>query len=134
MLRHHRDLARRARLVAPVVHLKRFRGGLVFKAHRLVYHSTLGPACKSRSTRSTPAGAGASKCEAVPRRARIQGSSTFASLNSRLESNDEEEKGVSLGIQSRVVGRDDSGHPTRVVKRQEASSVKRRESRVTSQK
>jgi len=30
------------------------------------------------------------KCEAVPRRARIEGSYTCASLNSRLESNKEE--------------------------------------------
>jgi len=26
----------------PLSNVKRFRGGLVFKAHRLVYHSTLG--------------------------------------------------------------------------------------------
>jgi len=32
------------------------------------------------------------KCEAVPRRARIQGSWNFESLNSRLESNKEEKK------------------------------------------
>ena len=32
------------------------------------------------------------KCEAVPRRVRMQGSYTFASLNSRLESNREEEE------------------------------------------
>ena len=31
-------------------------------------------------------------CDAVPRRARISGSYTFVSLNSRLESNDEEEE------------------------------------------
>ena len=31
------------------------------------------------------------KCEAVPRRARIQSLKTFVSLNSRLESNKEEE-------------------------------------------
>ena len=31
------------------------------------------------------------KCAAVPRRARIEGSYTFASLNSRLETNEEEE-------------------------------------------
>ena len=30
-------------------------------------------------------------CEAVPRRVRIQGSWSFASLNPRLESNEEEE-------------------------------------------
>jgi len=30
------------------------------------------------------------KCEAVPKRSRIQGSYTFASLNARLESNKEE--------------------------------------------
>ena len=28
--------------VGKVRNVKRFRGGLVFKAHRLVYHSTLG--------------------------------------------------------------------------------------------
>ena len=33
------------------------------------------------------------KCAAVPRRVRIYGSETFASLNSRLESNKEEQKG-----------------------------------------
>ena len=32
------------------------------------------------------------KCAAVPRRARIQGSKTFVSLNSRLESNTEEDE------------------------------------------
>jgi len=32
------------------------------------------------------------KCAAVPRRARISGSETFVSLNSRLESNKEEEE------------------------------------------
>ena len=31
------------------------------------------------------------KCEAAPRRARFSGSETFVSLNSRLESNQEEE-------------------------------------------
>ena len=35
------------------------------------------------------------KCGAVPRRARIQGSCTFVSLNSRLESNKEEGEKVS---------------------------------------
>ena len=35
-----REIRGRARLVA--VHVQRFRGGLVFKAHRLLYHSTLG--------------------------------------------------------------------------------------------
>jgi hypothetical protein len=34
-------------------------------------------------------------CEAVPRRARISGPQTFVSLNSRLESDKEEEKKVS---------------------------------------
>ena len=34
------------------------------------------------------------KCAAVPRRARIEGPQTFASLNSRLESNKEEEEGT----------------------------------------
>ena len=34
------------------------------------------------------------KCEAVPRRARIDGSQTFVSLNSRLDSNEEEEEEV----------------------------------------
>jgi len=33
----------------------------------------------------------AQKCEAVPRRARIDGSQTFVSLNSRLDSNEDEE-------------------------------------------
>ena len=32
----------RRRLVREHPNMKRFRGGLVFKAHRLVYHSTLG--------------------------------------------------------------------------------------------
>ena len=32
------------------------------------------------------------KCEAVPRRARVQGSSTSVSLNSRLEKEEEEEE------------------------------------------
>ena len=32
------------------------------------------------------------KCAAVPRRARIEGSYSFVSLNSRLESNKEEKK------------------------------------------
>ena len=37
------------------------------------------------------------KCEAIPRRARIQGSQTFVSLNSSLESNkEEEEKSLAL--------------------------------------
>ena len=35
-------------------------------------------------------GATSQKCEAAPRRARIQGSSTLVSLNPRLESNKEE--------------------------------------------
>ena len=33
------------------------------------------------------------KCAVVPRRARVQGSQTFVSLNSRLENNEEEERG-----------------------------------------
>ena len=41
-------------------------------------------------------------CEAVPRRARIQGSWTFVSLNYRLESNREEEKIWGLGLECRV--------------------------------
>ena len=36
----------------------------------------------------------AQKCAAVPRRARIQGSSTLVSRNFRLESNEEEEEAV----------------------------------------
>ena len=38
------------------------------------------------------------KCEAVPRRARIQGSWTFVSLNSRRASKKEEEKDVPVWI------------------------------------
>ena len=34
------------------------------------------------------------KCEAIPRRARIQGAHTFVSLNSRLESHKEEEEKI----------------------------------------
>jgi len=46
----------------------RFRGGLVFKAHRSLYHSTLG--LRVIKTRKT-----------------------FVALNSRLDSNKEEEEG-----------------------------------------
>ena len=38
------------------------------------------------------------KCEAVPRRARVEGSSTCVSLNSRLESNEEKEA-CSFGLE-----------------------------------
>jgi len=42
-------------------HVQRFRGGLVFKAHRLLYHSTLGLRVtkkkKKRSTRTIPGAA-----------------------------------------------------------------------------
>ena len=41
--------------------------------------------------RVTPDTTSSLKCAAVPRRARIEGSWTFVSLNSRLESNEEEE-------------------------------------------
>ena len=48
--------------------LKRFRGGLVFRAHRLLYHSTLGSRVK-RENRSTPASHRTSKgfCEETGR-------------------------------------------------------------------
>ena len=39
------------------------------------------------------------KCEAVPRRARSQGSHTSDSLNSRLESNEEEEEDIKTKMQ-----------------------------------
>jgi len=46
----------------PVVPPLRFRGGLVFKVHRLLYHSTLGLRVITEGRRTTPAerGAGAS--------------------------------------------------------------------------
>ena len=52
--------------------MQRFRGGLVFKAHRLVYHSTLGlgvikkkKRAPSSSRRSTSAAAGGSSLEVL---------------------------------------------------------------------
>ena len=81
--------------------MKQFRGGLVFEAHRPFYHSTRGSRviktkkkC-ARLRRSGWAGwwVGVEKCEAVPRRARIQGSWRCASLNSKLERNKAEEEG-----------------------------------------
>jgi len=42
--------------------VKRFRGGLVFKAHRLVYHSTLGMrVIKQRREDQSVAGAGGAR-------------------------------------------------------------------------
>jgi len=43
------------------------------------------------------------KCAAVPRRARIQGSYTFASLNSRLDSNREEKDIARLDDATRLL-------------------------------
>jgi len=48
--------------------------------------------CQLRAFRAGVTCAISQKCAAVPRRARIQGSQTFVSLNSRLESNKEEEE------------------------------------------
>ena len=45
------------------------------------------------------------KCEAVPRRARIQGSYTCVSLKSRPESNKEEEEEEEEGVYVRVADR-----------------------------
>jgi len=102
---------------------KRFRGGLVFNSHRLVYHSTLGlrvikkkerrrccftakalSCCTSKVNSESPAGCRemwntistttSQKCAAVPRRARIQGSKTCISLNYRLESKKEERRTI----------------------------------------
>jgi len=58
--------------------VKRFRGGLVFKAHRLVYHSTLG----SR----------------VIKKKKDLG--WRVTKNSRLESNKEEKEGLVVGVPS----------------------------------
>ena len=58
------------------------------------------PVLDSRTTTSQ-------KCEAVPRRARIQGSWTFVPLNSRLERNEAEEEEFDLPerASARAVGR-----------------------------
>jgi len=37
-------------------HVKRFRGGLVFKAHRWLYHSTLGSGVIKKEKKSEPRG------------------------------------------------------------------------------
>ena len=66
----------RCRVVALFPKL-RFRGGLVFKAHRLVYHSTLGisaqwsPGRSFVSKTAVQTFRASQKCAAVPRRARI---------------------------------------------------------------
>ena len=57
--------------------MKRFQGGLVFKAHRLLYHSTLG----SRVIKTKKG----TVVTLPPRRARIYGSHTLVSLNLRLK-------------------------------------------------
>ena len=46
----------RALLEVPLLHInvQRFRGGLVFKAHRLLYHSTLGLRVIKRDEDSPP--------------------------------------------------------------------------------
>ena len=45
-------------------------------------------------------------CEAVPKRARISGSKTFASLNTRPESNKEEKEEEGVGFAYQVPGRE----------------------------
>ena len=73
--------------------VKRFRGGLVFKAHRIVYHSTLGlRVIKKKKFR------GSAPRHQVTRALNSQGGLVFkahrlcASHNSRLERNNEEEE------------------------------------------
>ena len=53
--------------------VERFRGGLVFKAHRLLYHSPLGLIVikKKKKRRMRLRTTTLQKCAAVPRRARI---------------------------------------------------------------
>jgi len=95
--------------------VKRFRGGLVFKALRLIYHSTLGSRVKNKKKEKkpgTPPGATpkapvgsvldlktttSQNCEAVPRRARSQGSQIVVSLNSRLENKKKKKPGTPSG-------------------------------------
>ena len=62
-------------------------GGPLPEAHRLLHYSTLGSRVMKKKKVE---GVGTL---AAPRRARIQGSYTFLSPNSRLESNEEEEGG-----------------------------------------
>jgi len=76
---------RHIRSTAEWDYLDRFKGGLVFKAHRLLYHSTLSwrvikkkkkktgvAPLRIRQEETLPPGTTTSqKCAAVPRRARI---------------------------------------------------------------
>ena len=55
--------------------MKQFRGGLVFKAHRLVYHSTLGLIVIPAKKKKTPAdgGSGYSKRMSLEFRMKFEG-------------------------------------------------------------
>ena len=70
----------------------------MFKAHKLLLHSTLGSKVIKKKKKNLVREAvkldDGTHGVAVPRRARVQGSQTFVSLNSRPESNKEEQEGV----------------------------------------
>jgi len=63
-------------------------------------------------------------CEAVPRRTRIQGASTCVSLNSRLESNQEEEEERGLAYPA-LVGAPEEANQAHLCLGPQQTSLKR---------
>ena len=97
-----------------------FASGIASTALRLSYHSTLGlRIIKKKRFRVTTQRdlrrSTSQKCAAVPRSARIQGSLTFVSLNSRLASN--EEVSLNSRLESNKEEEEGSHHHTADLKR-----------------